>query len=53
MLETKKKTLHGTNADYHQPPNWLRDLIFTFLPHPAAFYDIHGKADKKRGRSPR
>ena len=22
------------------------------LPHPAAFYDVHGKADGKRGRSP-
>ena len=29
MLETKKKTLQGTNAGSHQPPNWLRDLIFT------------------------
>ena len=22
------------------------------LPHHAAFYDVHGRADKKRGRSP-
>ena len=28
-IKSKKKTLHGTNADFHQPPNCLRDLIFT------------------------
>ena len=28
-IKSKKKTSHGTNADFRQPSNCLRDLIFT------------------------